>query len=156
MNFSDTSSTGQVVAQGSISAVLASFFAESVHSMIPFLIVAFIVVIVDLKFGIAASRHRGDKVRLSRAIRRTLDKIVSYLCWVVLAASLSASFHIPSIEFIILGIVIGIEVMSIFSNWLEMKGYRVEGFNLIKIIGDKAGIDVGEARLEKIEKNQSK
>lgn len=152
INFSDTSSSVQVATQGSVSAVLAAFFSDSITQMIPFLILAAIVILVDLKFGISAAAHRGEKVRTSRAIRRTIDKMISYFCWVLLAATASVAFSMPAIEYILMGAVIGIELLSISSNWLEIKGYKVEGLNVIKIVGDKIGVDVGEAHVEKIEK----
>lgn len=154
INLSDTQSSSQVIAQGSISAVLTAFFSESIIQMIPFLILAFVVVLVDLKFGISAANKRGEVVRLSRAIRRTIDKIISYFCWVLLASTASVAFSMPVIEYAIIGIVIGIEVLSVGSNWLELKGYKIVGLNLVRVVGDKFGIDVGDAHVTKIEEEK--
>ena len=153
INFSETSSSTQVAAQGSVSVVLAAFFSDSITKMIPFLILALIVILVDLKFGISAANKRGEKIRASRAMRRTIDKMISYFCWVLLAATASVAFGIPILEYIIMGTVISIECLSIVSNWLEIKGYRIKGLNVIKVVGDKLGVDVGDATIAKIEDN---
>lgn len=46
---------------------------------------ALVLTLGDLKFGIAASRYRKDPIKRSRAVRRTMDKITSYIIWVVMA-----------------------------------------------------------------------
>lgn len=147
MQFSEMQSTESALLQGGTSVVMTAFLAEVIADMLPFLIVAVIVILVDLIFGIRAARHRKEEVRYSRAFRRTVSKTFEYVCWVTLSSSLAVAFHFPALEWIILGAVILNEVVSIASNWCEMHGIRIKGLNLPKIIGEKVGVDLSEVKI---------
>jgi len=148
MKFTDTTSASSVAAQGGASAIFLTFLNSSIIEMIPYLIVAFLLVLVDLNFGILAANKRGEKVRCSRAVRRTAGKAFEYFCWITISSTLSIAFETRLIEFGILGLVMGIELTSIISNWLEARGKVIRGLNIIKIIGDKAGVDLSEVKIE--------
>ena len=52
------------------------------------IILAIILILSDLWFGLSASRLQKIEIRKSRAGRRTLNKIVDYICYVLLGAVL--------------------------------------------------------------------
>ena len=58
-----------------------SWAADFISPIRWFLLAAFALVLADLKFGIEAARHKGETIRKSRAIRRSANKIIDYLCW---------------------------------------------------------------------------
>lgn len=147
MQFSEMQSTESALLQGGTSVVMTAFLAEVIADMLPFLIVAVIVILVDLIFGIRAAQHRKEEVRYSRAFRRTVSKMFEYVCWVTLSSSLAVAFKFPALEWIILGAVILNEVVSIASNWCEVHGIRIKGLNLPKIIGEKVGLDLSEVKI---------
>jgi len=64
-----------------------SWAADFISPIRWFLLAAFALVLADLKFGIEAARHRGETIRKSRAIRRSANKIIDYLCWILVATS---------------------------------------------------------------------
>jgi hypothetical protein len=147
MQFGEMQSTESALLQGGTSVVLTAFLAEVIADMLPFLVVAVIVILVDLIFGIRAAQHRKEEVRYSRAFRRTVSKMFEYVCWVTLSSSLAVAFHFPALEWIILGAVILNEVVSIASNWCEVHGIRIKGLNLPKIIGEKVGVDLSDIEI---------
>lgn len=147
MQFSEMQSTESALLQGGTSVVMTAFLAEVIADMLPFLIVAVIVILVDLIFGIRAAQHRKEEVRYSRAFRRTVSKMFEYVCWVTLSSSLAVAFKFPALEWIILGAVILNEVVSIASNWCEVHGIRIKGLNLPKIIGEKVGVDLSDIEI---------
>ena len=51
-----------------------------------------VLIIADLRFGVRAAKVRGETVRFSRAGRRTFNKTVDYICWLLLAAALDRAF----------------------------------------------------------------
>lgn len=57
---------------------------EFYNSLIPFLLLAIVLIIVDSRFGVAAARKRGEPIRTSRKWRRAINKLVDYVCWVTL------------------------------------------------------------------------
>lgn len=143
-----------MVTQTSVSAVLMAFLYNSILEMIPYLCAAFVLIAVDLYFGIAAAKHRGEEVRLSRAIRRSVGKAMEYICWVMVSATLSMCFSMRAVEYVILGIVMGNEIISILTNWFELHGKKIHGLNIFTIVGNKAGIDVSNVKIEEIKKEK--
>lgn len=107
------------------------------------LLLAGILTIADLAFGIKAARHRHETVRRSRALKRTINKICSYLLWIVVAYAFGESFGKPFgidlLPLIILLIIYGVELESIFSNYFETKGMNIK-INFLKFFGNKTEI----------------
>ena len=118
-----------------------------------FLILAFVLTIADLKFGIAASRYRNEAVKRSRAVRRTLDKVCSYVLWVVLAYTFGQAFGLPFgielLPMLMLLVIYGVELESIYVNYFAAKGKNVK-VNILKFFGKKTEIiEIDEQKEEK-------
>lgn len=156
MNLNNTPDTGAVVVTGGVSAAALVFLKTSLETMIPFLIVAAVLIAVDLYFGIKAARKRGELVRASTALRKTIGKSFEYICWVTLAASIGVAFEFKALEWVVLGLVMGNEVLSIAGNYFFVHGYRLEGLDILKIIGKHAGVETDGIKLEKIESDENK
>ncbi|MBO4718965.1 MAG: phage holin family protein [Prevotella sp.] len=156
MSFSDSISAKEIILEGGVATTAVIFLQEAILNMIPFLFIAVILIIVDLYFGIKAAKKRGESIRPSRALRRTVGKAVEYVCWVILASTLSVAFNTQLIEWIVLGIVMGNELLSIITNYFEIHGYKIQGLNIFKIVGEKAGIDTSEVTVEKIPEKKAK
>lgn len=144
--------TGSMLVQTGVTGAAITFFSDTILDMVPYLIAALVLISVDLYFGIRAACKRGEMIRPSKAIRRTVGKAFEYLCWVSLSATLSVAFDIEAVEWVILGIVMGNEVISITSNWLETHGKTIHGLNIWKIVGDKANVDLSGVTVEDIKK----
>jgi hypothetical protein len=94
-----------------------------------FAILGLALIIADLRFGVRAAKARGEKVRLSRAGRRTINKLVDYTCWVFLAAAIEKAFtpfSIPLLAGLVLLIVYGFEINSCFANYFEARGKKIK------------------------------
>ncbi|MBQ0054165.1 MAG: phage holin family protein [Bacteroidales bacterium] len=122
-----------------VSGVVATGLAPFVNGwqeLLAWCVVAVVLILADLKFGIEAARKRGDKIRGSRAVRRTINKLVDYLCWISIAWILGGSFgHIfglPLIPAIVMLGVCLIELSSIVDNYCEVRGIkkRLNAFKL--------------------------
>lgn len=104
---------------------------------------ALILTLADLKFGISASKYRKEPIKRSRAIRRTLDKICSYVLWIVLAYTFGQAFGQPFgielLPIIILLVIYGVELESIYVNYFAAKGKKVK-VNIFKYFSKKADI----------------
>ena len=117
----DEATTGSVVVGTGVSAALLLFFEQSLERMMPYIYVAAAVILVDLVFGVRAAKKRGDRIRISRAERRTLGKSVEYFCWAELASSLAVATGCTAIETVLMLLVIGVELVSIVQNWWWVK-----------------------------------
>lgn len=116
--------------------------------MVPWLVVSIPLILLDLDFGIKAARTRGERVRFSKAFRRTFGKVIEYFAWVCFAATASLAFSIQWIEWAVLGIVYINELSSIVGNYLETRGLEISWAyvwnKLLKIGGDKIGVDASD------------
>ena len=120
---------------GGVAASVLSPFIEGWQQMLWFLILAIILILGDLRFGIAAAKKRGERIRPSRAVRRSINKLVDYICWLSIATVVGINFgtvfDVPLLSVIIMAIVCIIELSSIIDNYLEYKGIK-QKVNLIK------------------------
>lgn len=122
---------------GGFTAAVLSPFVEGWQQMLWFLILAVILILGDLRFGIAAAKKRDEKIRPSRAVRRSLNKLVDYICWLsiatVVGVNFGSVFGLPLLSVIIMAVVCIIEMSSIIDNYLEYKGIKKK-VNVIKLI----------------------
>lgn len=132
-------------------ATVFSLFADGFENLVIWLIVAFVLVLADLKFGVQAAMKRGEKIRGSRVIRRTINKMVDYICWISIALVLGNSFgkvfEIPLLAAIIMLVVCSIEISSIFDNYFEYKGLH-KHFNVWKFLSKIFKISAIEESIE--------
>ena len=146
-----------VAVSSGISATAVAFLQSAVLRMIPYSIPALVIIALDLLYGVRAARHRGERVRFSTACRRTVSKIASYICWLILASTLALSFDKDWIEWFVLALVYGNEFASIVGNYLETKGlkFSIAGVYrwFIKWIAGKAGAEMSDDEANDILKN---
>ncbi|WP_283388283.1 phage holin family protein [Barnesiella viscericola] len=131
-----------------INGTLASYLAWAADFVSPirwFLLAALALVLADLKFGIDAARHRGEVIRKSRAVRRSINKVIDYICWILVATSFGQAFGtpfgIPVLPAIVLLVVYGCEINSCFNNYFEAHGSRMR-INIFKWFKSKSDIIV--------------
>lgn len=160
MTFAQSQSATGTAVQSGVSVMLFGYLRDSITLMLPFCIAAVALIVVDLFFGVPAARKRGEKVTLSRCLRLTINKFVEYVCWIILAATLAVSFQFPSLNWIILSLVVGNEVISIVTNYFYLHGKRISGLESVlfgwlgsKIDADTSGVTVEDIREEKKNNN---
>ncbi|MBR5105330.1 MAG: hypothetical protein IKU93_02715, partial [Alistipes sp.] len=83
-------------------ATVISPLVEFYYALLPWLILAFVLIIADTRFGVEASIKRGEQFRPSRMMRRMINKFVDYICWITLAGVIGNTF----------GTVLGIPILS--------------------------------------------
>lgn len=128
---------------GGITAATLSGFLEFLEPLRWFFLLGLVLILVDLRFGIEAAQVRKEKIRTSRAVRRTVNKIVDYLCWIFLAGALGMTFGAPfgitTLPALVMLVVYGIEINSCFANYFESKGKKVK-VNIFKFFAKKSDI----------------
>lgn len=143
-----------LLVEGGVSATLVVFLKTAVLRMIPYAIPAVFLILLDLYYGCRAAKFRGEKVRVSTAVRRTMTKAFSYVCWIILASTLALAFTHDWLEWAVLGLVYANELASIVGNYLETKGitFSFVGFYrwILKVIAGKAGEVMDDAEAEGI------
>ncbi len=113
-------------------------FTDFIEPIMWFFFAALCLILADLKFGIEAAKFRGENIRTSRAVRRSVNKAIDYLCWILVAMSFGKvfgePFGIPILPTVVLLTVYGCEINSCFNNYFEARGkeWRVNVFKLFK------------------------
>ena len=157
MGFNDSSSI-HTVTQGGVAVTALAFLHTALVRMIPYAICAIPLIVLDLVWGIRAARYRQEKVTFSRAFRRTMSKTGDYICWIVIAASISLAFDSKWIEWVILGAVMFNELVSIIGNYLETKGIELSWVALYRWVfkagAEKVGASIDAAEAEGIIKEK--
>lgn len=127
------------IMNGLFAAVLGGFL-DFLQPLNWFMLLGLVLIIADLRFGIAAARARGEAIRSSRAIRRLLNKIVDYLCWIFLAGAMGRAygipFDVPLLPSLVLFVIYGCEINSCYANYFEAHGKRLK-VNIFKLFQDK-------------------
>lgn len=143
--YAGMSEEGVFALEGGISAVAVAFLQQAVLRMIPYAVPSVIFIILDLRWGIKAAKYRGERVSVSTAIRRSMNKVFGYICWLILASTMAVAFGREWLEWSVLGLVYVNELASIVGNYLETKGLEIDWKNVFragfKIGGQKAGVD---------------
>ena len=137
----------------SIGATIAGFYAH----LAPWLLLGMVLVLTDLRYGILAAKTRGETIRTSRAMRRTINKMVDYLCWVTVAEVCSRTFGVTigvPVSLAVLFIIYGIELSSCVNNYLEYKGTK-KRFNFFKLIGKEELLEDKPDRSERVEEPET-
>ena len=141
------------------SAVIFAPLVDFYQALWPFILVAIILIVADLRFGIEAAKKRGETIRTSRMWRRTINKLVDYICWITLAGAFGATFgdvlNIPILSAIIILIIYGIELSSCFNNYFEARGWKFR-INVFKLFGQKKLEEAIESTDKKEESNENK
>lgn len=129
------------------------------------ILLAIILIFSDLWFGISASRVQGIVIRKSRAGRRTLNKLVDYICYILLGAVLGKAIGEPyGMNPIVVSITVMVicycfEVDSIYGHICEIHGIK-KRYSIWRILFKLLTLkfkDVGEAFKDMSEqKNQFK
>lgn len=104
-------------------------FVNFYQALVPYIILAIALIIVDSRFGIEAAKKRGETIRQSRKWRRAINKLVDYICWISLAGVFSNAYSevlgVPMLSAIVMLVVYAIEIVSCFNNYFEFKGINI-------------------------------
>lgn len=134
-----------LIVEGTVSAALVTILQTAVLRMIPYAIPAFVLLLLDLLYGVLAAKSRGERVRASTAISRTVTKLFKYVCWLILASTLAIAFGRDWLEWGVLAVVYANEGLSIAGNYLESKGlsFSIAGVYkwFIRWVTGKAGVE---------------
>ena len=94
------------------------------------ILLAFVLILSDFWFGISVSRMQGIEVKKSRAGRRTLNKVIDYLCYVLLGAIIGKAIGDPyglnpiTVSITIMILCYCFEIDSIYNHICELHGVK--------------------------------
>ena len=125
-----------------VKTTIIGFLAEwqnLLYDMRWMVFLALVLIFSDLWFGVSASKYRGEKVRKSKAGRRTFNKIVDYLCYIFIGVTIGKAIAEPyGVDPMITAITAmvlfyGFEIDSIYGHILELHNIKVK-YSIWKLI----------------------
>ena len=94
------------------------------------ILLAFVLILSDFWFGISVSKMKGIEVRKSKAGRRTLNKVIDYLCYVLLGAVIGKAIGDPyglnpiTVSITIMILCYCFEIDSIYNHICKLHGVK--------------------------------
>lgn len=126
MNVSDT------VTASSVKLGAPLIFLRELYSILYdlrwWIVLALVLILADLWFGIRAASNRGETIRKSSAGRRTLNKFIDYILYLVVGTSIGMAIGQPYgfnpiiISCTLLALCYAFEVDSIYEHICELHG----------------------------------
>ncbi len=119
-----------------------TLFTDLLEPVKWFILAAVCLIVADLKFGIEAARKRGEKIRTSRATRRSVNIGGLYLLDIggheFPGKVFGEPFGLPILPALVLLVVYGCEINSCFNNYFEARGSKLR-INIFKLFKNKSG-----------------
>lgn len=126
---------------------------QTIYDLRWMILLAIILILSDLWFGISASRVQDIVIRKSRAGRRTLNKLVDYICYILLGAVIGKAIGEPygvdpiGVSITIMILCYCFEIDSIYGHICEIHGIK-KRYSIWRILFKLLTLkfkDVGEA-----------
>lgn len=122
---------------GGFGALAASFVTQSLEVLIPWIIAMAAVVLADLISGTMKCLKLGIKIRISKFIRDSTAKFLTYFSAVVASCMIQVASNNDNIAYYTIIFFMGVELISIAGNILKMKGYNLDFNKVVSLIISK-------------------
>lgn len=142
MNVLEENNKANMATQGTTTAFFTAYLHTAYVAMLPWLLVAVPLILLDLKYGRKKAQLKyertlsdKDKVTLNKSIRMTIDKVFSYICWIMLSITLSIAFEQNLIKYVLMGVIYGLEVWSLFRSYVFIKfGVELSDKSMLRLL----------------------
>lgn len=143
-----------------LSAVFGSammlYLREAATQSIMWFLPCMCIIIADLFAGIQAARFRRERVTFSTACRRTINKIICYVAWILFCVFLNQMYMATWPTWSGIGIIFFIEGCSFIGNILEPKGYSLSVKAMLAVIGRRHNMEGLNEVIEKKDGNHTR
>ena len=141
---------GEAVGSASLMTIASNYLVVAMQESIIWLLCMLALVLCDFIVGSIHSLREGINYRFSKAVRRTLGKIVVYFSVVLVAVlfEVATNYEFDIDKWVILIVAI-VEASSILGHILAMRGYSLNWLKLVKLIARKK-YEVAEDEIKNI------
>lgn len=138
-----TFDTASMVSQGAAITVVSTLHGQVgslLLQMLPFCYVAIPLITLDLYYGRKKAKYKYENklsnvpCTIQKSVKMTLQKIFNYISWILLSTSMSMAFGIPSLVYIIMSVIYGLEVLSLLNKYGESKGIDIDEVGMLKLV----------------------
>lgn len=122
------------ITKNTIAVFLVTFFSQILADWATWYLISLSFVLGDLVMGIHAARYRGERIRFSKAGRRTIAKMIEYLCLTLITIIVANICDVEWVKPAVFYLIFAFEGSSILSNFFAARGYDLQ-LNLFSILG---------------------
>lgn len=153
MNIMEEASKDSLLTQGITTGFLSQYLYQTYVAVLPWLFPCIPLIVLVCKYGRAKAKLNGEEVTWGKTIKMAINKVFNYICWIMIACTLSLAFQKNSITFVIMAIVYGLEVLKLILRYVQSIGYEVDErtalaiflkLMLSRVTGQNANITLGK------------
>lgn len=110
----------------------------------------------DLSSAYNAKKAKDGNWRWTTAARRTINKIICYICWIIFCVSLNHQYNTQLATLAGMAFVFIVEGSSFVNNRLDALGYHLSLKGILAVFGRRKGIEHLEDIVDKNDKEEEK
>lgn len=157
INVMDEINRTSLLTQGVTTGFLAQYLYHTYIAVLPWLIPCIPLIILVCKYGRANAETKGEEVTWCKTIKMAVNKMFNYICWIMIACTLSIAFDCQSITLLIMAVVYGLEVMKCILRFVQSQGYDVNERQALgiflqlvvkKVTGETINNNINEENIE--------
>ena len=139
----NTFDTTSLVSQGAAITVVSAMNGQVTTlllQMLPFCYVAIPLITLDLYYGRKKAKYKyenklsDEPCTIQKSVKMTIQKVFNYVSWILLSTSMSMAFGVPSLVYIIMSFIYGLEVLSLINKYGESKGIDIDEVGMLKLV----------------------
>lgn len=138
-----------VLAHAVLGTSLMVYLQDAAYQALLWFLPCMFVILADLVAGVQAARHRKERVTFSTGCRRTVNKALCYIAWILFCVCMNKQYESTLPTFLGVGFVFFVEGCSFIGNILEPKGYSLSIKALLLMIGKRHNAEGLEDVIEK-------
>lgn len=122
-------------------SALLAYLQETAAQALMWFVPCMAVILADLASGVRAAKFKGENVRFSSAMRRTINKCICYCAWIIFCVTCNKQYNTQLCAWFGMGIVFLIEGLSFITNLLEPRGLKLSLAGVLRIIGSRLNLE---------------
>lgn len=139
----NTFDTTSLVSQGAAITVVSAMNGQVTTlllQMLPFCYVAIPLITLDLYYGRKKAMYKYENklsnvpCTIQKSVKMTIQKVFNYVSWILLSTSMSMAFGVPSLVYIIMSVIYGLEALSLINKYGESKGIDIDEVGMLKLV----------------------
>lgn len=125
VNLMDEVNRNSLLTQGVTTGFLSQYLYQTYVTVLPWLIPCIPLIIIVCKYGRLNAKAKGEEVTWLKTIKMAINKTFNYICWIMIACTLSIAFDCTAITILIMAIVYGLEVLKCILRFVQSHGHNV-------------------------------
>ena len=121
----DEATKSSLITQGVTAGIFSQYIQATYAAVLPWLIPAIPLILLVCKYGRINARRQKEEVTWCKTIKMAINRVFNYICWIMISCTLSVAFNCPTIAYVIMAIIYGLELLKCILRYVQSQGYKV-------------------------------